>query len=75
MRAEGFDWDHEIQIALPASYYQSKKAYPVLWITDGLYTFETAVSIANAWDKYDLPEMIVVGVGARPPMQVSKGQR
>src|SRR4029077_4043685 len=43
MRAEGFKWDHEIRIALPHSYHETNKAYPVLWVTDGSYWFNTAV--------------------------------
>ena len=66
MRAEGFSWEHEIQIALPQSYSQTGESYPVLWVTDGSYWFETAVGIVNVYGKKYFPEMIVVAVGAPP---------
>lgn len=66
MRGEGFDWDHEIQIALPVSYTQANKTYPVLRVTDGSYYFETAVSIVNVYSQKQVPEMIVVGIGIPP---------
>jgi predicted alpha/beta superfamily hydrolase len=67
LRGKGFDWDHEIQVALPASYRKSDKAYPVLWVTDGLINFDFAVEVVNAWaaKKY-WPEMIVVAIGTPP---------
>ena len=43
MRGEGLPWDHEIQIAVPPSYAETDKAYPVLWMTDGLWQFDLAV--------------------------------
>jgi predicted alpha/beta superfamily hydrolase len=65
MRAEGFAWDHEIQIALPASYRQSKKSYPVLWVTDGSWMFRPAACTAfNLNLSKHIPEMIVIAVGA-----------
>lgn len=33
VRGKGFKWNHGIQIALPASYGQTNRSYPVLWIT------------------------------------------
>jgi len=66
MRAEGYEWDHEIQIALPASYAKTSNAYPVLWVTDGAYWFEPAVNIVDFTDAEHLPEMIVIAVGAPP---------
>ena len=36
MRATAFDWDYEVQVALPASYrVMPEKRYPVVWLTDG----------------------------------------
>jgi predicted alpha/beta superfamily hydrolase len=66
MRAEGFPWEHEIQIALPASYATTNKAYPVLWVTDGAGQFEVAVRIANQDVHKYVPEMIIVGIGEVP---------
>jgi len=61
MRARGFQWDHEIRVALPPSYFKTHKSYPVLWVTDGSLFFDEAVSIAA---QYLELEVIVVGVGA-----------
>jgi predicted alpha/beta superfamily hydrolase len=69
IRAKGFNWDHEIQIALPPSYFKNNKAYPVLWVMDGGWWFEDAVTIVNVLGKKYLPEMIVIGVGS--PREVS----
>ena len=62
VRGRGFKWDHEIQVALPATYTTEKKAYPTLWVTDGLINFSLAVETLEQWTT-DLPEMIIVGVG------------
>src|SRR6202035_6056683 len=35
MHYAGGPFDYEIRIALPASYHQTDKSYPVLWVTDG----------------------------------------
>jgi predicted alpha/beta superfamily hydrolase len=65
MRAEGFAWDHEIQIALPASYRQSNRSYPVLWVMDGSWMFRPAACTAfNLNLSKHIPEMIVIAVGA-----------
>jgi predicted alpha/beta superfamily hydrolase len=63
MRASGFKWDHEIQIALPASYSKSNETYPVLWVTDGSEFFETAVRVVNTYERKYVPAMIVVAIG------------
>jgi hypothetical protein len=69
IRGKDFSWEHEIQIALPASYGTQHKSYPVLWMTDGLTNFELGVQVVHgAWRKY-LPEMIVVAVG--PPAEAA----
>lgn len=65
MHGEGLAWDHEIQIALPPSYYRTKQNYPVLWVLDGLIRFESAVEAANFGGR-SIPEMIVVAVGGPP---------
>jgi len=66
IRGKGFYWDHEIQVALPPSYQKSNKAYPVLWVTDGLINFDSAVEVVNGSMQKYWPEMIVVGVGGPP---------
>jgi predicted alpha/beta superfamily hydrolase len=65
MQGKGIPWQHEIQIALPPSYHQTTKAYPVLWVTDGDEMFDTAVRAVALAGNY-IPEMIVVAVGPPP---------
>jgi uncharacterized protein len=56
MRAPGFDWEHELRVALPLSYSRSSKAYPVLWILDN--QLEHALTVLAGCD------LILVSVGA-----------
>lgn len=65
VRPAAFDWDYEIQVALPASYgVMPSKSYPVLWLTDGPFLFHLAVGLLNTLVVGGLaPEMIIVGVG------------
>jgi len=63
MHAKGYPWEHEIQVALPASYGEGQRSYPVLWVTDAHLNFDTAVKIVREADRADVPEMIVVGIG------------
>src|SRR5438132_744850 len=51
-----FDWEHEVRVALPASYHHTDTSYPTLWVVDGSVLFELAVAIAQ-------PDLIVVAVG------------
>lgn len=68
MRASGYEWDHEIRVALPVSYAETTKTYPVLWITDN--TLEAALSVLGQLD------LILVGVGAdRIPVVESSNRR
>lgn len=66
MRAKGFDYDHEVLIALPASYKAyPEKRYPVLWVTDGELHFHMVIGALNILTfSGELPEMIVVAVGS-----------
>ena len=57
MRIDDYEWEHEVRVALPASYADSTKAYPVLWVTDN--KLELAISILGKVD------LILVGVGPR----------
>jgi len=61
-----FDYRHQIQVALPASYNENlARRYPVLWLTDGSLTFDLAVGLLNALTLGNSsPEMIIVAVGA-----------
>ena len=65
MRTAAFDWDYEVQVALPASYGAVPgKSYPVLWLTDGPFLLHLAVGLLNTLVVGGLaPEMIIVGVG------------
>jgi fructokinase len=63
VRAPSFEWDHEIRVALPASYASDDRAYPVLWLMDGAAYFELAVKTVNYDLKAHLPDMIVASVG------------
>jgi predicted alpha/beta superfamily hydrolase len=64
-RAEGYDYDHEVLVTLPASYSVSpERSYPVLWAMDGALMHMLVAGIVNnfAFGRL-LPEMIVVSVG------------
>jgi len=60
MRAAGFEWEHELRVALPASYATSSRTYPVLWVTDNM--LETALDVLGF--HFAGTELILVGVGA-----------
>jgi len=70
VRTAAFDWDYEVQVALPASYgVMPQKRYPVLWLTDGPFLLHLAVGLLNTLVLGGLaPEMIVVGVGCASDM-------
>ncbi|MXV94361.1 MAG: hypothetical protein F4Z92_00440, partial [Gemmatimonadetes bacterium] len=65
VRAEGFDYDHEVLIALPQSHHVSpERSYPVLWSMDGAMAFSMTAGIVNLYALGSrIPEIIVVGVG------------
>jgi uncharacterized protein len=71
LRGKAFDYDHEIQVALPPSYDQTDDAYPVLWVTDGSVFFDLAVGIVPTCKL----EMIVVGVGCPQDLPSSEFSR
>lgn len=63
---DGFDYTHEVRVALPASYslYRDKK-YPVIWVMDGDLMLHMVVGVLNLLTfGGDVPEMIVVSVGS-----------
>jgi uncharacterized protein len=63
-QSHDFGYDHEVQIALPASYDATNQDYPVLWVTDGSLYFHMAASIAQQLVVAGKgPEFIVVSVG------------
>lgn len=64
IRTAAFDWDYDVQVALPASYGVTQKSYPVLWVTDGALMFPLAVGLLNTLVLGGhAPELIIVGVG------------
>ncbi len=76
-RPAGFDYAHQIQIALPASYQRyPEKKYPVLWVMDGDLMFHLVVGILNIMTfGSDMPEMIVVAVGSPPELGIEGHMR
>lgn len=56
--------DFTLSVALPISYQDSDKSYPVLYVLDANLGFATARDIVNTMVvTEDMPELIVVGVG------------
>ena len=70
----GGPWDYEIQVALPPSYGKTKKAFPVLWVTDGGGAFRPSIKEVSRVADKGVPEMIIVGIGA-PPEATDAGLR
>jgi predicted alpha/beta superfamily hydrolase len=68
MRYKGAKWDYEVRVALPRSYVTSNKSYPVLWVLDGQWMFDRAVSVSSS-SMGGIPEMIVVSIGSPPDHQ------
>lgn len=68
VEAAGIDWPFEVQVALPATYdVTPDHRYPVLWVTDGPHYLPLAVGILTLLvTGQQVPEMIVVAVGAAP---------
>ena len=51
-----------VKVYLPNGYSENKK-YPVIYVTDAKYNFETAVTYADQLMKFDnIPECILVGI-------------
>src|SRR5690348_16687044 len=57
MQTDGYPWEHEIRVALPRSYANSTRAYPVLWLTDNILEIALATIVEPL-------ELILVSVGA-----------
>jgi predicted alpha/beta superfamily hydrolase len=58
MQIPGHPFPHEYRVALPNSYRDSTRHYPVLWVTDN--GLEAALAVVGA------REVILVAVGGRP---------
>ena len=75
MRAEGYPWEHQIQIALPPSYHHdASRRFPVLWVTDGQFFFTLVAELAASCAGKFLPEVIVVAIGATPDADQAKNE-
>jgi predicted alpha/beta superfamily hydrolase len=60
----GHPFPHEVRVALPSTYADSDRAYPVLWVTDN--ALEAALAVVGN------RELIIVSVGGRPEDPVLK---
>lgn len=65
LHAANLKRDYEIYVSLPASYGQSQKTYPVVFITDANYAFAVVRNISQFITRHDgnLQEFILVGLG------------
>lgn len=73
IRAEGWDWDHEVRIYLPPSYRSSDRTYPTLWVTDN--SLELIQGALMGAEFGMAPELIVVAVGAPTGTSPAEFQR
>ncbi len=73
VRAEGWEWDHEVRVYLPASYHHTDRAYPTLWVTDNSLELMQAALTGDAIGF--APELIVVAVGAPGDTNAAEFQR
>ena len=63
LRAAALKRDYQVFVALPDSYRDSKKTYPVLFVTDANYAFPIARNISQRLTKHaGMEETIVVGL-------------
>lgn len=73
VRAEGWEWDHEVRVYLPASYHHTDRAYPTLWVTDNSLELMQAALTGDSLGF--APELIVVAVGAPGDTNAAEFQR
>lgn len=73
VRANGWAWDHQVRVYLPASYRHSDAAYPTLWITDNNLELIQAALTGDALGY--APELIVVAVGSPADVNAAEFQR
>ena len=63
IRAQALKRDYQLYVALPDSYRQGNKRYPVLFVTDANYAFPIVRNIAQRLNKHaGREEVIVVGL-------------
>jgi predicted alpha/beta superfamily hydrolase len=58
------DQEFRILVALPDSYADTDRAYPVVYVLDAAFTFGTAAEAARLLSLHkEIPEVLVVGIG------------
>ncbi|WP_235501987.1 alpha/beta hydrolase [Janthinobacterium sp. Ant5-2-1] len=63
IRAQALKRDYQLYVALPDSYRQGTKRYPVLFVVDANYSFAIVRNIAQRLNKHaGMEEVIVVGL-------------
>lgn len=63
IRAQALKRDYQVYVALPDSYRQGNKRYPVLFVVDANYSFAVVRNIAQRLNKHaGMEEVVVVGL-------------
>ena len=63
VRAQALKRDYQLYVALPDSYRQGNKRYPVLFVVDANYSFAIVRNIAQRLNKHaGMEEVVVVGL-------------
>ncbi|WP_254671769.1 alpha/beta hydrolase [Janthinobacterium sp. HH104] len=63
IRAQALKRDYQLYVALPDSYRQGNKRYPVLFVVDANYSFPIVRNIAQRLNKHaGMEEVVVVGL-------------
>ncbi|STR27637.1 Ferri-bacillibactin esterase BesA [Janthinobacterium lividum] len=63
IRAQALKRDYQLYVALPDSYRQGNKRYPVLFVVDANYSFAIVRNIAQRLNKHaGMEEVVVVGL-------------
>jgi len=63
IRAQALKRDYQVYVALPDSYRESSRRYPVLFVTDANYAFPVVRNIAQRLAKHaGMEEVIVIGL-------------
>jgi predicted alpha/beta superfamily hydrolase len=57
-RLAGYPFPHEVRVALPLSYRESDRTYPVLWVTDN--ALESTLAVVGR------REIVIAAIGGRP---------
>jgi predicted alpha/beta superfamily hydrolase len=70
MRADGYEWGHEVRVALPCAYPETLRTYPVLWVTDAL--LEMALSVLGVVPGGVDPIIVSVGPDAVPVREFAR---